>query len=68
MSEQVAVLSGGVPRINRITPEQPWTWLTRGWADLRATPTVGLGYGAIFAVAGFAVLALMSCRWPAAFC
>lgn len=59
MSEQVAVLSHGVPRVNKVSPERPWEWLARGWADLRAAPTVGLGYGAIFAAIGLAVLALM---------
>ncbi|MEX2630127.1 MAG: DUF2189 domain-containing protein [Tistlia sp.] len=60
MSEQVAVLSSGVPRINRISADQPWTWLARGWVDLRAAPAVGLGYGALFALVGFLVLALMA--------
>ncbi len=59
MSDQVAVLSDGVPKIRTISPERPWTWLSRGWSDLRAAPAVGLGYGALFAAAGFLVVALM---------
>ncbi|SMF40497.1 Uncharacterized membrane protein [Tistlia consotensis] len=59
MSDQVPLLSGGVPRINRITIDQPWDWLAAGWADLRAAPAVGFGYGALFVAAGFVALALM---------
>ena len=59
MSEQVAVLSDGVPRVRRVSPERPWDWLAKGWADLRAAPGVGLGYGALFAAAGLAIGGLM---------
>lgn len=62
MSEQVSVLSRGVPRINRISAERPWEWLAHGWNDLRAAPAVGLGYSALFTLAGFLVLVLLW-RW-----
>ena len=37
----------------------PWAWLAAGWGDLRKAPAVSLGYGLVFALAGFAILAVV---------
>lgn len=33
-----------------------WSWLARGWADLRAAPGTSLGYGALFALVSASIL------------
>jgi uncharacterized membrane protein len=45
-----------MPALRKISMDQPWVWLSKGWSDLRKAPSVGLGYGALFAVTGFALL------------
>lgn len=48
----------------RIPLDRPWTWLAKGFADLRAAPVVSLGYGVIFAVAGYLlILSLWILGW-----
>jgi uncharacterized membrane protein len=37
--------------------EQPLQWLTQGWADFAARPMIGLIYGLLVAVVGFALTA-----------
>ena len=59
MSEAVPVFSTPSPKIRRIGLDRPWSWLARGWRDLRQAPAVSLGYGLIFALAGFAILAAL---------
>jgi len=34
--------------VRRIGLEQPWTWLSEGWADLCRAPGISLTYGAVF--------------------
>jgi uncharacterized membrane protein len=36
------------------TMEDPWRWLAKGWADLKAAPALSLGYGAAFVTIGLA--------------
>ncbi|WP_374763275.1 DUF2189 domain-containing protein [Yunchengibacter salinarum] len=36
------------PGLNRITPEDPWRWLSAGWRDLRANARLSLTYGVLF--------------------
>ena len=55
MAEAVPVGAAPVPRINRIELERPWAWLAAGWRDLTRAPAVGLTYGVVFAVAGWAI-------------
>lgn len=45
---------GGLPPVARIGIEEPWRWLSAGWADLWHRPLLSLGYGLF--VAGFGVL------------
>lgn len=57
MSHAITVFSGPTPLVHRIAVDQPWTWLTKGWADLRAAPAQSLAYGLIFTILGFVILA-----------
>lgn len=43
------------PRVNTVDIDRPWAWLSAGWRDLRRTPGIGLSYGAIYALIGFAL-------------
>jgi uncharacterized membrane protein len=52
----VPVLAGPAPRIKKIEIDRPWSWLTRGWADLRKAPGVSIAYGLFFAIVGFILL------------
>ena len=36
------------PVVNNITLDHPWTWLAKGWQDLKAAPKFSLAYGAVF--------------------
>lgn len=36
------------PRVNEISLESPWEWLSKGWADLKRAPKFSLTYGAVF--------------------
>jgi len=57
--ETVPVFSEPLPQINRIKADRPWVWLAKGWSDLRAAPSVGIGYAAIFTICGFVLLAVI---------
>ena len=54
--EPISVFTGPSPKVNRIGLDQPWSWLAKGWQDLRRSPGVGLTYGVLFAVAGVVLL------------
>lgn len=56
--EVVPVFGQPLPKIRKISVDRPWAWLAAGWQDLRSAPAVGLGYGALFAVAGFLLLGI----------
>ena len=38
------------PRVNEISLEQPWEWISKGWEDLKRAPRFSLIYGAFFAL------------------
>jgi uncharacterized membrane protein len=42
--------------VRRISIEAPNQWLTSAWHDLRRAPFISLGYGALFVVAGYAIV------------
>ncbi len=42
-------------RINTVSTTEPWHWLAAGWNDLRQSRWVGVTYGLIFVVLGYAV-------------
>ena len=51
-----AILVGvPAPRIRKIELDRPWAWLAAGWRDLTQAPAVGLTYGLLFALVGWAV-------------
>jgi uncharacterized membrane protein len=39
-----------VPRVNEVSMEQPWEWISKGWSDLKRAPRYSLIYGAFFAL------------------
>ena len=36
------------PRVNEISLESPWEWLSKGWDDLKRAPKFSLTYGTVF--------------------
>lgn len=52
-SESVPVFGGPKPIIHHIDSSMPWIWLSKGFADLKAAPGVGLAYGLLCAVSSF---------------
>ena len=38
------------PRVNEVSLEQPWEWISKGWEDLKRAPKFSLAYGAVFAL------------------
>ncbi len=43
--------------LTRVPLDRPWIWLTKGFADLRRAPVLSLGYGVLFAAAGYLLIA-----------
>jgi len=43
------------PRIRKIELDRPWAWLAAGWRDLTRAPAVGLAYGVLVALVGWAI-------------
>lgn len=41
--------------VNSVTFDAPWGWLAAGWRDIAATPSLSLGYGAVFAIISVAL-------------
>jgi uncharacterized membrane protein len=52
MSEAIPVFAD-TPRIAKVEVDRPWSWLARGWEDLRASARVSLAYGALAVAASF---------------
>ena len=40
----------------KVPLDRPWSWLAKGFSDLRRAPAVSLGYGVVFAVAGYLLI------------
>ena len=55
----VAVFRAPQPRIRQVPVDQPWQWLSAGWRDLLAMPSVSATYGAIAVVTGWIAVALL---------
>ncbi len=49
----------GGPTIRKITYEDPWRWLAKGWADFMAIPGLSLTYGAVFCLEVGIILGLL---------
>lgn len=52
-----------VPQARRVGLAAPFTWLSRGWEDMRATRYVGTFYGAVFALMGLAITTIYQTKW-----
>ncbi len=46
-----------LPHIKTVSTEHPWAWLSAGWRDLCAAPTVSLAYGVLAVVSSFVLVA-----------
>lgn len=46
--------------VRRVALDAPWEWLGAGWRDLCALPYASLGYGAVFAVAAWIAILVLS--------
>lgn len=53
------------PRVNEISLEQPWEWVSKGWEDLKRAPKFSLTYGAFFALVS--VLMTLGLVWERLF-
>jgi uncharacterized membrane protein len=56
MSQAITVFSGPTPYVHRVAVDRPWTWLAKGWADMRRAPGVSFAYGLVFSLLGFIIL------------
>ena len=52
-----------VPQARRVAFGAPFTWLARGWEDMRATRYVGTFYGVVFALMGLAITTIYAAKW-----
>jgi len=63
-------LPRATPAVRVVAPLRPFTWLARGWGDLRAAPGPSLLHGVLAAVGGLLLLGWARSRWlllPGAF-
>ncbi|MEM7045004.1 MAG: DUF2189 domain-containing protein [Pseudomonadota bacterium] len=64
MAEATAVPSTPSIEIRKVPLDRPWSWLSKGFSDLRQAPVVSLGYGLLFALAGYLLtFGLWSLGW-----
>lgn len=47
-------------RVRRVPLDAPWEWLSRGWRDLCAAPSVSLAYGASVSVMAWIILLVLN--------
>lgn len=47
-----------MPRLNPLRPSDPLRWLALGWRDFIRCPGIGLFYGSVFMVMGWAIVAV----------
>jgi uncharacterized membrane protein len=47
-------------RVRRVPLDAPWEWLSLGWRDLCAAPSVSLAYGAFFTAMAWIILLVLS--------
>ena len=43
--------------LKKVPLDRPWSWLAKGFSDLRRAPMISLAYGVIFAAAGYLLIA-----------
>lgn len=61
MKKSVPVIQGTLltPRVNVVSMDEPWEWLSAGWRDTYRTPGTSLVYGAMFSVMGYLLVAMV---------
>lgn len=59
MADTTPVSTLVMPKLRKVDLDEPWRWLSAGWADLRRAPSVSLPYGILFVVMGFVLTALI---------
>lgn len=42
--------------LKKVPLDRPWSWLAKGFSDLRRAPVVSLSYGVLFAAAGYLLI------------
>lgn len=52
-----AAASSSNPTLTRIPLDRPWSWLAKGFSDMRRAPSASLGYGVLFVAAGYLLTA-----------
>jgi uncharacterized membrane protein len=57
MAEATLPTRSSTTSINKIPLDRPWTWLAKGFSDFRQAPAISLGYGILFALAGYLLIA-----------
>lgn len=55
MNDAVSVDSRPSAAIRHVELDRPWRWLAAGWRDLVAAPATSLGFGVVFALAGYLI-------------
>lgn len=58
-SETLSTTADSQFRIQKLTLDHPWSWLAKGWRDLCHAPLPSLGYGLIFVMAGYLLVAVI---------
>ncbi|MEM9627526.1 MAG: DUF2189 domain-containing protein [Pseudomonadota bacterium] len=56
MAEATAIPTTPSIEIKKVPLDRPWTWLAKGFADFRQAPAISIGYGVIFAAAGYLLI------------
>ncbi len=57
MTETSEPLVPPAPTVNALRMEDPWSWLAKGWADIKRSPMPSLAYGLSFVAAGALITA-----------
>lgn len=59
MSQTVPVFGQTQPSVRKVDLDRPWTWLGRGWNDLKRAPQVSLAYGGLLAAVSLAIALIL---------
>ena len=46
-----------LPRIRVVGTDRPWMWLSAGWRDMCASPTISIAYGTLAVISSFILVA-----------
>ncbi|TWA60757.1 putative membrane protein [Azospirillum brasilense] len=49
-----------LPRIRSVDVDRPWLWLSAGWRDMCASPTISAAYGLLAVLSSLALVAVLS--------